>query len=209
MLDRGEASPVSYHSSNLFEQTQENLPGGNQPLSTSCRQLQLLSLQHGLVLAGDNEERKQDFFPLILRSSLPFFPAFPGCSCYGDSSWWEAAHCNAGRGSALLSSCHSPAFQPPDIASLLAESYKKHGFVKHTLLHDPKSALVVKLHLPAGEMCHGHGARKARTHQIGDASSTLPMLGLLHPWCHGQAACCVPLSGSMSSSQLQTPPAPS
>lgn len=51
-------------------------PRGNQPLGISCRQLQLLSLQHGLALAGDNEERKQDFFPLILRNSLPFFLHF-------------------------------------------------------------------------------------------------------------------------------------
>lgn len=94
-------------------------------------------------------------------------------------SWWEAARCNAGRGSALLSSCHSPAFQPPDIASLLAESHKMQGFVKvlHTLLHNPKSALAVKLHLPAGEMCHWCGAGKARMHQTGDAFGTLPTLG--------------------------------
>lgn len=48
-------------------------PRGNQPLGISCRQLQLLSLQHGLALAGDNEERKQDFFLPYFKEQLAFF----------------------------------------------------------------------------------------------------------------------------------------
>lgn len=77
----------------LFKQTQGNLPKGDEPPGISCRQLQLLSLQHRFPFAADKEENneasKRDSFPsfkdlLAFSSCLSRLLSVPAIGAIGD-----------------------------------------------------------------------------------------------------------------------------